>query len=571
MHAHHVSGQRARAPASVPAQVVTSEFSASSPSNGRLQLIVRHTARWWYHQRFPQTHGHSSLRERCLGDLVAGIIVATLLIPSGMAYAMIAGLPPYVGLYASVVPLLVYAAFGSSTCLSVGPVTVVSLLVASSLAPLAPLGSPAYLANAIALATLSGVFLLALGWLRLGYLANLLSHPVLLGFTTGVGLVIVVNQLKTILGVSAAASDFLPLQLWNVLAAAARLNPVTLLIGVSSISILWFRAEIASAATARGWCSKPAALHLSRGMPLVVVALGAVVTWTLGLANAAGVAVVGAIPAGMVPLTWPLPTDANWLALILPAMLLSLIGFVEGISIAKRLEPIGDAPLAVDRELMAVGAANLAAAFTGGYPVSGGTARTALNHSAGAVTPLANAWSAVVVLLCLLLLAPLIYHLPTAALAAIITTACAALINFQPFLALRQTSPDDAAAFAITCTATVCCGAKWGLAVGVASSICVLARRAARANVHAVVQGPADLTLYIDGWLNFANAAAIEAQIEHHLAAAPGLSRCTVYSDPAHTPDATGHHMLAGLKQRLAQRAIELVIADSPTTASVHG
>jgi sulfate permease, SulP family len=540
----------------------------------QLNAWARSCVNWWYNERFPLngTSGASAtipLRARWLGDLMAGIVVATLLIPSGMAYAMLAGLPPHVGLYASVAPLLVYAALGSSSCLSIGPVTVVSLLVGGALAPLAPLGSSAYLANAVALATLSGAILIAMGTLRLGFLANLLSHPVLLGFTSGVGIVIVVNQLKTILGVSAASSDFLPLQLWNILGASSRLNVASLMIGSIAMAALWFRDQLAEIAVRIQLVSKATSQHLARGIPLILVIAGAGVAWLFGLATNAGIAVVGTLPAGLMPLTWPVPTDVNWLALIPSALLLSLIGFVEGISIAKRLEPVGTSALKIDRELIAVGAANFAAACTGGYPVSGGTARTALNHSAGAVTPLANAWSAIVVLLCVLALAPLIYHLPTAVLAAIIITACASLINFEPYFALRQTSPADALAFATTCAATISCGAKWGLGVGVMVSIMVLAYRATQVTVTRLPTAsasPQTCPLQITGWLNFANAASVERQIELHVTQSLGISpvgttRCIVRLDPVHASDATGHHMLNSLKHRLTNRGVELIIS----------
>jgi sulfate permease, SulP family len=376
------------------------------------------------------------------------------------------------------------------------------------------------------------------------------------------------------MGVTAASSDFLPRQIWNLVVAAQHCNWVTVLVAFASLAALLLRGRITAAVVAARLITPTAAPHLARAMPLVLVAIASLLSWATHLDQTAGVAVVGALPSGMIPLTWAFPADADWLAILPTAFMLSLIGFVESVTVAKWLEPIDNPPLNMDRELIAVGMANLAAASTGGYPVSGGVARTALNYSAGANTPLANAWSALVVLLCVLLLSPLIFYLPTAVLAAIIIAACIPLVTFRPFAALRQSSPPDAAAFAVTCAATLCTGAKLGLAIGIATSVLGLAYRATQAQV--VCDEPRQLdgscTLRINGWLNFANAQAVEQQIEQHLtghgAGGRQVRLCSVHLDPAHSSDSTGQHMLSTLSKRLAKRAITLTVTPSPHPTS---
>ena len=354
-------------------------------------------------------------------DLVAAIIVTIMLIPQSLAYALLAGLPPVVGLYASILPLVAYAIFGTSRTLAVGPVAVVSLMTASAAGAVAAQGTELYLEAAITLAALSGVMLAVLGFLRMGFLATLLSHPVISGFITASGILIATSQLKHILGVSAGGDNW-PEMLGGLAAAIDAINPWTLAIGIpATLFLFWVRKGLKPSLERLGLTPRAADIAAKAGPVIAVVAT---ILAAIGLdLEDRGVNLVGAIPQGLPPFALP-STDLDLIGqLWVPALLISIIGFVESVSVAQTLAAKRRQRIAPNQELIGLGASNIASAFSGGYPVTGGFARSVVNFDAGAETPAAGAYTAVGIALAGLFLTPLLYSLPIATLAATIIVA----------------------------------------------------------------------------------------------------------------------------------------------------
>ena len=367
-------------------------------------------------------------RSQFSNDLLASIIVTIMLIPQSLAYAMLAGLPPQMGLYASILPLVAYAVFGSSRTLAVGPVAVVSLMTATAVSQVATPGSPEYIAVAILLALLSGLFLIAMGLLRLGFLANLLSHPVISGFISASAILIAISQLKHILGLKVEGqvlSDIVPALLQGLGASSLP----TLIIGALSIAFLfWVRSRLQALLLTLGMTPHWASMLVKAGpVAAVLVSIGAVA----GLQLADEVRIVGAIPQGLPPLTLPAFDAELWGKLLPAAILISVVGFVESVSVAQSLAAKRRQRIDADQELVGLGAANVAAAVTGGYPVTGGFARSVVNYDAGAQTPLAGVFTAVMIAITALFLTPLFYYLPNAVLAATIIVAVLSLVDLD--------------------------------------------------------------------------------------------------------------------------------------------
>ncbi len=380
-------------------------------------------------------------------DLVAGLTTAILLVPQAMAYATLAGLPPVVGLYASTIPLLMYAWIGSSSVMAVGPVALVSLMTASALLPLKEAGAspPELLAAAGLLALLVGALQVVMGLLRFQGLTRLLSRPVLTGFTAAAALLIGWSQVPTLLGAGPALGD--PLS-WNL---------PTLLIGLGALAgLIGLR-------------------RLNRSLPaaLIILIVATVAVILLGLANQ-GVAIVGAVPPGLPGLVWP-SFDAAWLPHLAPAAIaIALVSYLESYAVAKALARKGET-VRPGREWLGVGAANASSAFVGGYPLAGGFSRSAVNATAGAKTRLAGAITALIVLASLALLTPLFHSLPRAALAAIIIVAVAGLLHVKDWKKLYQEGRQPLTIALITFAVTLAINIEAGLVVGMITS--VIARR----------------------------------------------------------------------------------------------
>ena len=407
------------------------------------------------------------------GDVIAGLTTAVMLTPQAMAYAMLAGLDPIVGLYASTAPLLVYGVLGTSRQLAVGPVAMFSLLVAAAVAPLA--GGVGARAAALAglMALLVGVIQLGMGVVRLGFLVRLLSHPILAGFTSAAAIVIGASQLQHVFGIKLDGGH----NVLHLLAEAAKhlgdAKPLTVSIAVTALVVLRVLQTYAP--------------RFPRF--LFVVVAGTLAVWGLGL-DAAGVAIVGAVPAGLPSPTAPI-LDLEAAAALLPAAFtLALVAFMESISVAKSFARKHRYDIDADQELVALGLANVAAAFVRGYPVTGGFSRTAVNAQAGARTGVAALVTAAAIVLTLLFLTPLFTYLPKAVLAAIILSAVAGLVAVDEAKHLWTVSKGDAALMAITFVATLALDIELGIAAGVAASLVAFIWRTSLPHVATLGQVP---------------------------------------------------------------------------------
>ena len=520
-------------------------------------------------------------RDWLAGDLSAGLIVTVMLVPQSLAYAMLAGLPPQMGLYASVLPIVAYALFGTSMTLAVGPVAVASLMTASALTPLAAPGSVDYVALAIQLSLLSGVMLIAFGLLRLGFLAHFLSHPVISGFISGAAVLIAIGQIRHLLGVRIQAEGVID-TVMALIMALPRTNLVTLAIGAGSVALLVLARSRVPGWLAAAGLARPRAELIGRLAPMVVVVMATVVVGAFELDQRAQVAVVGAVPAGLPELPGARQLVPGWdtlESLLLPALLISLVGFVESVSVAQSFALKRRQRIDANRELLGLGAANAASALSGGFPVTGGLARSVVNFSAGANTPLAGVVSAALMAVVLMLFTGWFRAMPHAVLAATILVAVTSLIDLKTFREAWAYDRGDALALAATALGVIALGVEHGIVLGVAFSLGVIVWRGSRPHIavvgrlpgtehyrnvdrHAVQTVPGTLVLRIDESLIFANAMQVRAQIDARVAADAAIRRVVISCAGVNQIDTTGLEMLVALDSDLHRQEIELVLAE---------
>lgn len=510
-------------------------------------------------------------------DLLAAVIVTIMLIPQSLAYAMLAGLPPEVGLYASILPLVAYAIFGTSKTLAVGPVAVVSLMTASAVGQIAAEGTADYATAAVMLALLSGGMLLAMGVLRLGFVANFLSHPVISGFITAAGLLIAVGQIRHILGVAGGGEQFFD----TLLALAGQLgatNPVTLAIGLGALAALyWARRGLVALLTRMG-LGKTLAQMLAKAAPILVVAVTSLLTWCFDLAGR-GLRIVGEVPAGLPLPALPSLNPGLFEALWMPALLISVVGFVESVSVGQTLAAKRRERIDPDQELIGLGVANLASGLAAGFPVTGGLARSVVNFEAGARTPAAGVFTAIGIALAAMFLTPALYYLPQAVLAATIILAVLTLVDFGSLRrSFRYSRPDFAAQMA-TILVTLGRGVEAGLIAGVTLSIGLYLWRSSRPHMAIVGQVPGTehyrnidrhevltcedvLSLRVDESLYFANARALEDRISAEVAARPALRHVVLMASAVNEIDASALDSLLSINERLSEAGITFHLSE---------
>lgn len=528
--------------------------------------------------------GRDYSRETFASDFLAAVIVTIMLIPQSLAYALLAGLPAEVGLYASILPILLYTVFGTSRTLAVGPVAVASLMTAAAVGEVARVGTPEYLGAAILLAFLSGLMLTAMGLARLGFLAAFLSHPVISGFISASGLLIAAAQVKHLLGVDAGGQT-LPEIAGSVWAHLGDTSLLTLAIGASAtVFLFWARSGLRPLLIARGIAPARATL-LARTGPVVAVAATTLVAallaglaWALGLSGT-GIRTVGTVPSGL-PLPALPPFDADlWARLAVPALLISVVGYVETISVAQTLAAKRRQRIDPDQELVALGAANLGSAVSGGFPVTGGFARSVVNFDAGAETPAAGAYTAIMMALATLTLTPLLYYLPQATLAATIVVAVLSLVDLRALPRTWAYSRADAAAMAATIVVTLLAGVEKGILAGVALSLMMHLYRTSRPHVaivgqvpgtehfrnvrrHDVVTAPDVVTIRVDESLYFANARFLEDVVQAEIAANPQLEHVVLMCPAVNAIDASALESLEAINQRLKDSGVTLHLSE---------
>lgn len=510
--------------------------------------------------------GRAYNRGTLTNDLVAAVIVTIMLIPQSLAYALLAGLPPEMGLYASMLPVVLYAVFGTSRALAVGPVAVVSLLTVATVSKIAVPGTSEYIVAAITLAFLSGLILLALGLLRLGFLANFLSHPVIAGFITASGLIIAASQLKHILGIEAHGHTLTDL-IGSLAHNLSHINWITAVIGVTTTGFLfWVRKGLLPLLLEFGISQRLAGIVAKAG-PVAAIVATTLIVWGFDLA-ASGVKVVGDVPKGLPPLTLPSFSMDMWSSLIASAILISIIGFVESVSVAQTLAAKKRQRIDPDQELIGLGAANLGASFTGGFPVTGGFSRSVVNYDAGADTPAAGAYTAIGLLAASLFLTPLIFHLPKATLAATIIVAVLSLVDFTILKKSWCHSKADFTAVAATMGVTLVLGVELGVTAGVAISILIHLYKTSRPHMaivgqisgtehyrnvlrHDVITTPEVLSIRVDESLYFANTRFLEDRIYDEVAQRPELKHVVLMCSAVNTMDMSALESLEAINERL--------------------
>ena len=510
-------------------------------------------------------------------DLIAAVIVTIMLIPQSLAYALLAGLPPEAGIYASIVPIILYAIFGTSRALAVGPVAVVSLLTASAVGQVAEQGTAGYAVAALTLAFLSGGFLMLLGVFRLGFLANFLSHPVIAGFITASGILIATSQLKHILGVSAHGHN-LPEMLGSIFAHLDQTSGITVVIGVlATVFLFWVRKNLKPALRRMGVPPLLADV-LTKAGPVAAVVVTTLSVWAFGL-DARGVKIVGEVPQSLPPLTLPGLSSDLIGALLVPAILISIIGFVESISVAQTLAAKKRQRVDPDQELIGLGAANLGAAFTGGFPVTGGFSRSVVNFDAGAETPAAGIYTAGGLAIAALFLTPLVYFLPKATLAATIIVAVLSLVDLSILKKTWGYSRADFAAVAATILLTLLAGVETGVASGVALSILLHLYKTSRPHVaevglvpgtqhfrnilrHKVETDPTLVTLRVDESLYFVNARFLEDLIQSRVTEGCEIRNVVLMFSAVNEVDFSALESLEAINHRLRDMGVGLHLSE---------
>jgi len=516
-------------------------------------------------------------RGHLANDMMAAFIVTIMLIPQSLAYALLAGLPPEAGLYASIVPIVLYTVFGTSRALAVGPVAVVSLMTAATLGNIADQGSVGYAIAALSLAALSGGMLLLMGIFRLGFITNFLSHPVIVGFITASCIIIAISQLKHILGVDAHGHN-----LFEIMTALStqltETNLMTAGLGVMAIATLfWMRKGLKPFLIRCGIKQALADIVVKAG-PVVVVVLTTLLTWWFNLADQ-GVKIVGDVPQSLPPLTLPSLSPALLGELLLPAFLISIIGFVESVSVAQTLAAKKRQRIDPNQELIGLGAANIGASLTGGFPVTGGFSRSVVNFDAGAETPAAGAYTAIGLTIAAIALTPLIYFLPKATLAATIIVAVLGLVDFSVLKHSWHYDKADFSAVLVTIIMTLGFGVEVGVSAGVVLSLLLHLYKTSRPHIaevgliegtehfrnvlrHEVQCDPTIVMLRVDESLYFANARFLEDRVYERVSSDKTVRHMILQCSAINEIDFSALESLTMINTRLLEMGIKLHLSE---------
>lgn len=509
-------------------------------------------------------------RQAASKDGVAAIIVTLMLVPQSLAYAIVAGLPPVYGLYASILPLVAYTLLGTSKTLAVGPVAVISLMTAEAIAPLHDVGTHAYVTAAATLAFLSGLMLLIMAVFRLGFLTTFLSHSVLSGFMTASGVVIIWGQLPKLLGLSAASDS-----LAEVLAAV---HYPTLWLGLASLVLLLLGRRYFASVLQNLGCSASWAGHISKLLPVMVMVASILIIHYFPL-QTQGVSVVGAIPTGLPSFVMPV-FETNLVVQLLPAaLLISVVGFVESASVGQTLAAKRRQRIEPNQELVALGGANIASAIQGGFPVTGGLSRSVVNYDAGAETPLAGMLTAIGIGITVLYFTPLFSYLPHAVLAAIIIVAVSALIDIKAIFTTWRAAKSDGVVMLSTIAGVLFINIEWGIIIGVLLSLVIFLWRTSQPHIAVVgliegsehfrnvqrfqvKQSKTVLTLRIDESLYFANARYLEDKIPEYLASYPETQHLVLMLSGVNRIDSSALESLHLIAERVSQSGISMHLSE---------
>lgn len=519
-------------------------------------------------------------RQQFAGDATAAAVVTLLLIPQSLAYALLAGMPAVTGLYASMLPLVVYALMGTSPVLGTGPAALRSIMSLAAVGAVVGVGSADFIATTLLLAVMVGVLLLIMGALRMGFIAGFLSGPVLSGFVTGAGLLIAISQLPLVLGTSLRTAN-LPEFLQSLWQQRGELHGLTLAVGAAAMLALWAAKRWLKALLQRAGVGVGAADLVTRAAPLLILIGFILLTQTTNwLAH--GLAVVGTVPSGLPPFTLSSVLGAEMStvqALLLPALLIAMLTFVEQISIAQAFAARRRERVDGDAEMRAMGAANIAAGLTGAHAVGASFSRTAVLHDAGARTPASHLLTALLLGITALFFTPWLYHLPLAVLAATILIALGSLLDFGSFARSWRYSRADFAAQALTFGVTLLVDLVSGLTVGVIASLALYIWRSSRPHIavvgnvpgtehyrnvlrHDVVTQPQVLGLRVDESLFFANARFLEDRLNAEVASRPALRHVVLQCTAVNDIDTSALESLLAINQRLQEAGIALHLSE---------
>jgi SulP family sulfate permease len=516
-------------------------------------------------------------RKTLVNELIAAVILTAMLVPQALAYAIMAGLPPVVGLYASMAPLVLYTIFGTARTLAVGPVAVVCLMTATAVSKVAAPGTPEYLGATIALTLLTGIMLIAMGLLRLGFVVNFLSHPVISGFIIASAIQMVVGQFAAVLGIRAAGDNLLA-NVKSMVPNLTQTNPYNAAVGLASIAFLfWARRGLLPLLRRLGVADQPARLLAKLG-PVVALVAATLAVWGFGLSEH-GVTIVGTVPKGLPGLALPSFDAGLWSTLVLPALLLAVVSYVGSISSALTLAARRRERVDPNQELIALGAANLGSAVSGGFPVTGGLTRSVVNFDAGAETPAAGTYTAIGVALATMFLTPLFFFLPNATLAAIIIVSVLPMVDLAAFRRTYAYSAADGVALAATLLLTMAMGTDVGLKVGVGLSILLHIYQTSRPHVavvgqipgtehfrnvkrHEVITDPEIVSLRVDASLYFPNARFVEDRVNEAVAANPSVRHVILVCSAVNTIDASARESLEAINRRLKDAGISLHLSE---------
>ncbi len=510
-------------------------------------------------------------------DTVAAIVVTIMLIPQSLAYALLAGLPPQIGLYASIIPLLIYSVFGTSNTLAVGPVAVIALMTFAVCSKFAQPGSSEFVSIAILLAAISGLILLLMGILRLGFITNFLSHPVISGFITASGLIIAASQLKHILGINGDGSNLITI-LSSILKNISEISIVTLFIGILSLFILYWSKKRFKSFLKNSNVNEFLSDLISRTGPIIAVIVSTFFVWIFGLGDNA-VSIVGHIPKGLPEIKFPEITLNTFFELFIPALLISIVGYVETVSIAQTLAAKRREKIEHNQELIALGLSNFGSGLSGGFPVTGGFARSVVNFDAGAKTPAAGAFTAIGIAFSTLFLTSLLFYLPKATLAATIIIAVLSLVDFKSVIKVFSYSKTDGLAMVSTIVVTLCFGVEIGIVSGVVLSLIMFLYRTSRPHIakvgqvpgtehyrnedrHIVISSNKVICLRIDESLYFPNARFLEDTIYKFIINNKNAKHIIIMCSAVNYIDSSALESLEFVNSRLNEAGVKLHLSE---------
>lgn len=547
-----------------------------------MKNLSLHSPKWLFtfSEFFPILKWGGNYRTEDLpGDITAGLIVGSLLIPQGMAYAMLAGLPPQVGLYASILPQLVYACLGTARMLSVAPVAVDSLMVAAAVSVIAKENTPSYLGFALTLAFLVGVIEICMGLLRLGFLVNFLSQAVISGFISAAAILIGSSQAKHLFGLKIPQTESFLATLNYLIQQIGNTNWIALALGAASfLTLFYFNKKLGKILKKWGF-QEAVIMPITKCGPLIVVIGSSLLVWLLHLNQMAGVKVVGDIPKGLPPFTLPW-LDFNTLQMLLPsALAISFVGFMEAYGVGKFLGSKKRQKVEANQEFFALGAANITAAFTGGYPVTGGVSRSVVNYSAGANTGLPGIISATVLALTVLFLTPLFYFLPQTSLAAIILAAVGNLLDFSTLKRLWNYNRADAIAWLSAFGAVLLTSVEKGVMLGTLISLVLHLWRTSKPHIaivgrvgdtehfrnvlrHPVKTCPHVLAVRVDESLYFVNTKYLESYLIKSVVKNHEVKHLVLVCSAVNLIDGSALETLQSLIDELKMMGVEFYLSE---------